>query len=192
MNYWVKNCPKNNFVSFVKRHTGHDLFRYQRIFFYEIENNQHIIGKKSRNVGFSEFAIWYSFWKCSNLDNQHIFIGHPNQVICDYCQPRPDFIKQFNVKVRDHDIVFPQTNSHIYIVPLDVNFARGRRLNYLILDESAFVRNMETIWGVCYAALSSGGKTICVSTSSFGSWFNDKYEESTNCINGFHVADFIQ
>lgn len=192
MNYWVKNCPKNNFVSFVKRHTGHDLFRYQRDFLREIENNRYVIGKKSRNVGFSEFSIWYSFWKCSNLENQNIVIGHPNQIICDYCQPLPEFIKQFNVTVRSNDIYFPETNGHIHIVPLNVSFIRGKRLDYLILDEVAFVRNMESVWQTYFHALQLGGKTICVSISSFGSWFNDVYQNAETKLNSFHIADFMK
>jgi len=66
--------------------------------------------------------------------------------------------------------------------------ARSEALSLLIVDEAAFIRNIEEIWIASQATLSTGGGAIVLSTpNGIGNWFHQTWSEAESGVNGFHT-----
>jgi hypothetical protein len=66
--------------------------------------------------------------------------------------------------------------------------ARSEALSLLIVDEAAFIRNIEEIWIASQATLSTGGGAIVLSTpNGVGNWFHQTWADAEADINGFHT-----
>ncbi len=65
---------------------------------------------------------------------------------------------------------------------------RGRALNYLIVDEAAFIEDWDKHWLACYPAISAGGKATILSTiNRTGDWFHNVYMDAQNGKNQFSI-----
>ena len=61
-------------------------------------------------------------------------------------------------------------------------------MSLLIVDEAAFIRNIEDIWVASQATLSTGGGAIVLSTpNGIGNWFHQTWVDAENGINGFET-----
>jgi hypothetical protein len=66
--------------------------------------------------------------------------------------------------------------------------ARSEALSLLIVDEAAFIRNIEEIWVASQATLSTGGGAIVLSTpNGIGNWFHQTWADAETGVNGFQT-----
>ena len=68
----------------------------------------------------------------------------------------------------------------------------GRSLagSLLIVDEAAFIENIDTIWAAVYPVISTGGAAFILSTvNGIGNWFHDMYSGAINNENSFNAID---
>jgi hypothetical protein len=68
----------------------------------------------------------------------------------------------------------------------------GRSLSgsLLIVDEAAFIENIDTIWAAAYPTISTGGRAIVLSTvNGIGNWFHGTYMEASRGENSFTPID---
>lgn len=69
--------------------------------------------------------------------------------------------------------------------------ARGRSITYLILDEAAFIKDMERHWAALFPTLSAGGKCIAISTvngvGGIGGWYYDQYHGAEQQKNYWNI-----
>ena len=64
--------------------------------------------------------------------------------------------------------------------------ARSEALSLLIVDEAAFIRNIEEIWIASQATLSTGGGAIVLSTpNGVGDWFHEAFGGAESGENEF-------
>jgi hypothetical protein len=60
----------------------------------------------------------------------------------------------------------------------------------LILDEAAFIENIDTIWAAAFPVISTGGSVIALSTvNGVGNWFHRQYTGARRGENSFHAID---
>jgi hypothetical protein len=68
--------------------------------------------------------------------------------------------------------------------------ACGKFINYLIIEESAFIKDMEENWKALFPCISHGGNCIAMSTVNGNhGWFYDGYTRAKNNQNSFSVFD---
>jgi hypothetical protein len=81
-----------------------------------------------------------------------------------------------------------KNGSQIKAVSSATTGARSEALSLLIVDEAAFIRNIEEIWIASQATLSTGGGAIVLSTpNGVGNWFHQTWADADAGINGFHT-----
>jgi hypothetical protein len=81
-----------------------------------------------------------------------------------------------------------RNGSQIKAISSSTTGARSEALSLLIIDEAAFIRNIEEIWIASQATLSTGGGAIVLSTpNGVGNWFHQTWADAEAEINGFHT-----
>jgi hypothetical protein len=81
-----------------------------------------------------------------------------------------------------------KNGSQIKAVSSSTTGARSEALSLLIIDEAAFIRNIEEIWIASQATLSTGGGAVVLSTpNGVGNWFHQTWADAEADINGFHT-----
>lgn len=136
-------------------------------------------------------CVWALFQCIFGLD-QHIMIGCPRtgdatRIRDDVIKPILDWLPEWmrpQLGINNqHHIEFKETNCHLMFHNLEA--ARGRALNCLIIDEAAFHKNMERKWRAIYPCLSTGGKCFVVSTTNGINWFQETYQRACEKQNAF-------
>ena len=78
--------------------------------------------------------------------------------------------------------------SEIKAISSSSTGARSEALSLLIVDEAAFIRNIEEIWVASQATLSTGGGAIVLSTpNGIGNWFHQTWADAETGVNGFET-----
>jgi hypothetical protein len=68
--------------------------------------------------------------------------------------------------------------------------ARGKSVTFLIIDEAAFIPDMETHWKAMWPILSTGGSCTLVSTvNGLGNWYEETFHGAKEGRNKFHVIE---
>jgi hypothetical protein len=106
------------------------------------------------------------------------------------CDNLPSWLqpKKKEGKWNDHIKQFTDTGSSIkFHSPVA---ARGKAVTFLIIDEAAFIADMESHWKAMWPVLSTGGSCVVVSTvNGLGNWYEQTYHEAKENINKFNVID---
>lgn len=64
---------------------------------------------------------------------------------------------------------------------------RSEGVSLLIIDEAAFIKGMDEMWGALQPTLSTGGDIIVLSTpNGYGNWFHKTFQYASEGKNGFN------
>ena len=67
---------------------------------------------------------------------------------------------------------------------------RSEALSLLVLDEAAFIPDMEELWTGIYPTISTGGRCIALSTpNGVGNWFHTTYVDAASGVNAFKPTE---
>lgn len=192
--YWAKKYAKvthpiRGLVPFI-------LFPYQERCVKAFESHQFNILRKFRQAGLTTLAELWSLWRClfkldqrimtlAKTDREAIGVSKIVEVAMEslpsWMQPR---MKNNNDRERE----FGDTNSVMWFYT--ANAARSKALTYLIIDEAAFIPNMDEHWKAMYPTLSTGGNCIVVSTvHGVGNWYADTYFKAKDGKNLFNIIE---
>ena len=101
----------------------------------------------------------------------------------------PEFLKPGIVEDNKHTL---KLKSHSTIKSRPSGKQSGRSLagSFLIIDEAAFIENIDTIWAAVYPIISTGGRAFVLSTvNGIGNWYHDVYQNAVDGNNSFHPID---
>lgn len=178
-----------------------DLYQFQQGLVKDFRENRFCILRKFRQAGCTTLVAAYSLWKC--LFNKHFKIAIISKdddasmellarVKMGY-EELPEWFKSDPlVKVaKDNDHTFQLVNgSSIKSKSSSKQSGRSISGSLLILDEAAFIENIDTIWGAAYPIISTGGSVIALSTvNGIGNWFHRTYIDAVNKDNDFKAID---
>lgn len=181
--------PKRGLIPFI-------LYRYQRRVIQEYENHRFTILSKFRQGGLTTVTVIWSLWRClfkldetimvlSKSDREAIAAG---EIVKRAIQELPNWMKPEMEKNNDHQKIFSDTGCKLFFYTPEA--ARGRSITYLILDEAAFIPQMEKHWKAMFPTISTGGHCICVSTvNGVGNWYYDIFKGSEKGENDFHIIE---
>lgn len=182
--------PKKGLIPFV-------MFNYQRRVIQEYETERFNIISKFRQGGLTTLTELWLLWRCLfKLDQQVLFLSKTDreaiaagEIVNTAVKYLPNWLQPGkDGKWNDHHKQFPETGGNMrFMTP---EGARGLAITYLVLDEAAFIPEMEKYWKSMYPVVSTGGNVIVISTvNGLGNWYEQTYTQAKNKKNLFNVID---
>jgi hypothetical protein len=174
------------------------LYDYQKRTLEDFENHRYNIVLKFRQGGLTTLAVIWAAWKAmfNTKQNQISFVSRTDReakisarIVTFFLHELPDWLKpEMEARPAAHEKKFMETGGSIIFST--VKAVRGRSLALLIIDEAAFISDMEENWADLQPALSGGGRCIVISTpKGKGNWYAVEYHKALNNENQFHVID---
>jgi len=182
--------PMDGLIPFV-------LYNYQRKVIQEYENHRFNIISKFRQGGLTTVTLLWGMWRCMfQLDQQIMILGRTDRDATDIgmmvdrsIENFPDWLKPIkDGKWNDHMKMFTDTGSALKFHSPEA--ARGKSVTFLIVDEAAFIDDMDKHWKAMWPILSTGGGCTLVSTvNGLGNWYEQTYHEAQEKQNRFNIID---
>lgn len=181
--------PKRGLLPFV-------LYNYQRRCVQEYENQRFNILSKFRQGGLTTVTVLWCMWRCmfkldetimvlSKSDREAIAAG---EIVKRGLIELPVWMKPEMDKNNDHQKLFNETGCKLFFYTPEA--ARGRSITYLVLDEAAFIPQMDKHWKAMFPTISTGGHCITISTvNGVGNWYYDTFQGAKKKENDFHVIE---
>jgi len=173
------------------------LYKYQKRVVRQFESNRFNIISKFRQGGLTTLAELWGMWRCLfKLDEQIMLVSKTDreaksagEIINRAVDNLPFWMKpSLEGKWNDHQKQFHDTGANLFFYTAEAG--RGRSLTYLIVDEAAFIKEMDRYWGDIYPTLSAGGSCIVISTvNGLGNWYQEYYYDAKEEKNRFNVID---
>lgn len=173
------------------------LFNYQRKTIRDYENFRFNIISKFRQGGLTTVTLLWGLWRCMfQMDQQIMLLSKTDREATDIgmmvdraCENFPSWLKpKKDGKWNDHLKQFTDTGSAIKFYSPEA--ARGKAVTFLIVDEAAFIDDMDKHWKAMWPILSTGGSCTLVSTvNGLGNWYEQTYHDAKEGNNKFHVID---
>lgn len=173
------------------------LFNYQRKTVADYEANRFNIISKFRQGGLTTVTLLWGLWRCMfKLDQQIMLLSKTDReatetggIVDRAVDNLPSWL--FNKKLgkwNDHLKTFNDTGGALKFYSPEA--ARGKSVTFLIIDEAAFIPDMEKHWKAMWPVLSTGGGCTVISTvNGVGNWYEQTYREAKESKNKFHVID---
>lgn len=173
------------------------MYKYQDRTIRDYENHRFNIISKFRQGGLTTVSIFYGLWKCMfQLDQQIMALSKTDReaTVIGYMVDRaiehmPIWMKpKKDGKWNDHLKQFPDTGGALQFYSPEA--ARGKSVTFLIIDEAAFIPDMDKHWKAMWPVLSTGGSCVLVSTvNGLGNWYEETYTKAKDGKNMFHIID---
>lgn len=168
----------------------------------EVENDHNfivdgVVVHNCRQAGASKVAGAFALWFGMFYPNKKILIvsrknddamGFLRENIVFPFNNLPDWMKQIYEppKINEHEIVFPN-NSHIQSLTSHPDVLRSHASSLNILDEVAFIPQMDAMWASGWPTLQHGGSVIAISTTNgVGGWYWSTMTQAEAGLNSFN------
>ena len=173
------------------------LYPFQHTIIDCLENNRFNILRKFRQAGCTTIAAAYSLWMAIFQKHKSIVILSKGDAESTEVLDRiklmydelPAFLKPGIVEDNKHTLKL-NTYSVIKSRPSGKQSGRSLAGSFLIIDEAAFIENIDTIWAAVYPIISTGGRAFVLSTvNGIGNWYHDVYQNAIKGDNSFNPID---
>jgi len=173
------------------------LYSFQERILEELQRNRFNILRKFRQAGCTTIAAAYSLWMIIFQKHKSVVILSKGDAESTEVLDRiklmydelPDFLKPGIVEDNKHTLKL-KTNSVIKSRPSGKQSGRSLAGSFLIIDEAAFIENIDTIWAAVYPIISTGGRAFVLSTvNGIGNWYHEVYQNSLVGENSFNAID---
>ena len=191
--YFMKKYVK---IQHPKRGTiPFELYPFQDQSLREIIDNDYNIILKSRQLGITTLSSAYSLWLMVFHSDKNILCISITQETSKEIVTRVRFAND-NLPswlkvpcVEDNRLSLRLKNgSQIKAVSSSGTAGRSAALSMLIIDEAAFIDNIDEIWTSAQSTLSTGGKAIVLSTpNGVGNFFHRTWVDAEAKKNKFHT-----
>ena len=187
-NYCYIQHPKRGKIKF-------NLYPFQEDALTELRDNRYNVILKSRQLGISTLSAGFALWCMLFKEDFNVLVIATTQEVAKNLVTKvrvmhenlPSWLKG-NVEADNKLSLKFKNGSQVKAVSSATTGARSEALSLLIIDEAAFIRNIEEIWIASQATLSTGGGAIVLSTpNGVGNWFHQTWADAEADINGFHT-----
>jgi len=172
-----------------------NLYPFQENSLTELRDNRYNIILKSRQLGISTLTAGFALWSMLFNEDFNVLVIATTQEVAKNLVNKvqimnemlPSWLKTEIISNNKLSLKF-KNGSQIKAISSASTGARSEALSLLIVDEAAFIRNIEEIWIASQATLSTGGGAIVLSTpNGVGNWFHQTWADAESAINGFHT-----
>ena len=175
-----------------------DTYPFQDQLLIDLEKHRFNVVLKARQMGISTIVAAHISWLM-------IFHKHKNVlVLCTKLATATNVVKKVKEMVKnlpdwmqiakitvDNRTSFELSNgSQIKASSTSGDAGRSEALSLLVLDEAAFIPDMDDLWTGIYPTISTGGRCIALSTpNGVGNWFHTTYVDSISGVNMFYPTE---
>ena len=171
-------------------------YKYQRRTIDCYEKHQFNILSKCRQGGLTTTAVIWALWKCmfrthqqvillSKTDREALSAGEISKRAIEHL---PSWLKPVLDENNKHEKQFGETGSALKFYTPEA--ARGKAVTILLIDEAAFIPDMEQYWKDMYPVISTGGACVVISTvNGVGNWYEETYHKAEAKENDFNVIE---
>ncbi len=204
-----------NFCKIQHRNAGilpFRLFPYQRNSVEMFKKHNRIIYLKCRQSGISTLTGAYALWVAMFYTNRNVLIvskrdedamGYLNRNVKFVYENLPSFFwqifgdpregaaKKFQAckTYNEHSIGF-WSGSEIKSLTSSKDTLRSNSASLVIIDEAAFIPDMEQMWTAGQPTLMHGGSVIVISTTNGrGNWYSNTIDDARSGDNNFHLIE---
>ena len=173
------------------------LYPFQERILNNLEEHRFNILRKFRQAGCTTIAAGWSLWTIIFQKHKSVVILSKGDAESTEVLDRiklmydelPEFLKPGIVEDNKHTLKL-KTNSIIKSRPSGKQSGRSLAGSLLIIDEAAFIENIDTIWAAVYPIISTGGRAFVLSTvNGIGNWYHEVYQKALDGENSFHPID---
>ena len=173
------------------------LYPFQVDILSALKTNRFNILRKFRQAGCTTICAAYSLWMITFQKHKQVVILSKGDAESTEVLDRikimynelPSFIRPPIVEDNKHTLKL-STGSTIKSRPSGKQSGRSLAGSLLVIDEAAFIENIDTIWAAVYPIISTGGRAFVLSTvNGIGNWFYDVYHGAKNKTNSFNRID---
>jgi hypothetical protein len=174
-----------------------DLYPFQKDIVNSLQDYRFNVLRKFRQAGCTTIASAYSLWLALFKRHQTIVILSKGDVEATEVLDRvkimydelPPFLQPGVAESNKHTFKL-KSNSVIKSRSSGKQSGRSLAGSFLIIDEAAFIENIDTIWAAVYPIISTGGRTFVLSTvNGVGNWYHNIYTGAINKENAFNALD---
>ena len=162
-----------------------DLYPFQANCLTQFNDNRYNVILKSRQLGISTLTAGYSLWAMTFQEDYNILVIATKQEVAKNLVTKvrvmqdglPSWLKAQTDE--DNKLGMRMKNgSQIKAVSASGDAGRSEALSLLIIDEAAFIRDIDEIWTSAQSTLSTGGSAIVLSTpNGVGNFFHKTWEK---------------
>lgn len=172
------------------------IYKYQRRTIADYETYRFNILSKFRQGGLTTTAGLWGLWRSMfKTDQQLLLLSKSDrealaasEIVARALENLPNWLMPTMSTNSKHEKIFADTGSSVKFYTPEA--ARGKSTTILIVDEAAFIDNMDSHWKAMYPVISTGGSCIIISTvNGLGNWYEETYHGAEAKENKFHVID---
>lgn len=173
------------------------LYPFQKDILKNLQEHRFNILRKFRQAGCTTISAAYALWMIVFQKHKQVVILSKGDAESTEVLDRikimyeelPVFLKPKMVEDNKHTMKLA-TGSSIKSRPSGKQSGRSLAGSLLIIDEAAFIENIDTIWAAVYPIISTGGRAFVLSTvNGIGNWYYDVYHKAIAKENSFNAID---
>ena len=170
-----------------------NLYPFQEKVLQHFKEQQYIITLKSRQLGISTLSSAYSLWLMIFHKDKSVLALATTQatarnlvtkVIFMYDQ-LPKWLRLRSVEKNKLSLRL-KNGSKIQAKSSNSDAARSEAVSLLVIDEAAFIDNIDETFAAAQQTLATGGQCMALSTpNGIGNWFHQTWEKAETGENSF-------
>jgi hypothetical protein len=157
-----------------------NLYEFQEGVLHLFKDNQYIITLKSRQLGISTLAAGYSLWLMLFHKDKNVLALATTQETARNLVTKVIFMyeelpKWLQLPATEHNKLSLRlkNGSRIKAKSSNTDAARSEAVSLLLIDEAAFIDNIEETFTAAQQTLATGGQCMALSTpNGVGNWFH--------------------
>lgn len=169
------------------------LYPFQEKVLHLFRDNQYTTVLKSRQLGISTLAAGYSLWLMIFHKDKNILALATTQNTARNLVTKTQFMYEnlpswLKIKSQEYNkLSLRLTNgSRIQAKSSNSDAARSEAVSLLLIDEAAFIDNIEETFAAAQQTLATGGQCMALSTpNGVGNWFHKNWMKATVGENTF-------
>ena len=170
-----------------------NLYPFQGKVLHLFKDHQYIITLKSRQLGISTLAAAYSLWLMIFHKDKNVLALATTQATARNLVSKTMFMYDQLPKwlrlpaVEKNKLSLRLKNgSKITAKSSNADAARSEAVSLLLIDEAAFIDNIEETFTAAQQTLATGGQCMALSTpNGIGNWFHQTWERAETGENSF-------
>ena len=170
-----------------------NLYPFQSKVLHLFRDNQYIITLKSRQLGISTLSAAYSLWLMLFHKDKNVLALATTQATARNLVSKTMFMYdqlpkwlRLTALEKNKLSLRLKNGSKITAKSSNTDAARSEAVSLLLIDEAAFVDNIEETFTAAQQTLATGGQCMALSTpNGIGNWFHQTWEKAESGENSF-------
>ena len=170
-----------------------ELYPFQEKVLHIFKDNNNIITLKSRQLGISTLAAGYAMWLMIFHDNKNVLALATTQLTARNLVTKVQFMYEhlpswLRLKATEKNRLSLRLSNGSRVTAKSSNSdaARSEAVSLLLIDEAAFIDNIEETFVAAQQTLATGGQCMALSTpNGIGNWFHQTWEKAELGENSF-------